>query len=150
MSNLGLIDSFGVFGFPVFVAQWPRRKRTQMDQQCLCIFVLIGRLLYRLDVLRQHWRVGQIGAQLHPDLLSSVLIFPVWIIVLKKIIRISRVNKISSIADFISLRYGNSRFLGALVTLICMVAILPYVGCSSRRYSRLSMWLPRPKTPVMS
>jgi Na+/proline symporter len=37
-------------------------------------------------------------------------------IILKRIIQI-RVNKISSIADFI-LRYGNSRFLGALVTLI--------------------------------
>ena len=47
---------------------------------------------------------------------------------MKKIIRISRVNKISSIADFISLRYGNSRFLGALVTVISLIAILPYVG----------------------
>jgi hypothetical protein len=34
-------------------------------------------------------------------------------IILKRIIQF-RVNKISSIADFISLRYGNSRFLGAL------------------------------------
>jgi Na+/proline symporter len=45
-----------------------------------------------------------------PIYLGSILIIPTWMIILKKIIRISRVNKISSIADFIS-RYGNSRFL---------------------------------------
>jgi Na+/proline symporter len=75
------------------------------------------------------------GLNYIPIYLGPVLIFPVWIIVLKKIIRISRVNKISSIADFISLRYGNSRFLGALVTLICMVAILPYVGLQLKAIS---------------
>jgi len=37
---------------------------------------------------------------------GPVSIFPAWIVILKKIMRISRVNKISSIADFISLRYG--------------------------------------------
>jgi signal transduction histidine kinase/Na+/proline symporter len=47
---------------------------------------------------------------------------------LRKIIRISRVNKIASIADFISLRYGNSRFLGAIVTVICLTGIIPYIA----------------------
>jgi Na+/proline symporter len=56
-----------------------------------------------------------------PIYLGPILIIPTWMIILKKIIRISRVNKISSIADFISLRYGNSRFLGALVTIVCIL-----------------------------
>lgn len=60
--------------------------------------------------------------------LGPVIIVPSWILILKKIIRISRVNKISSIADFISLRYGNSRFLGAIVTMICLTGILPYIA----------------------
>uniref|UniRef100_UPI00404A97CA ATP-binding protein n=1 Tax=Flavobacterium sp. TaxID=239 RepID=UPI00404A97CA len=34
----------------------------------------------------------------------------------------------SSIADFISLRYGNSRFLGAIVTFVCLTAIIPYIA----------------------
>jgi signal transduction histidine kinase len=38
------------------------------------------------------------------------------------------VNKIASIADFISLRYGNSRFLGAIVTVICLTGIIPYIA----------------------
>jgi Na+/proline symporter len=56
-------------------------------------------------------------------------------IILKKIIRISRVNKISSIADFISLRYGNSRFLGAVVTIICIFGILPYISLQLKSIS---------------
>jgi Na+/proline symporter/nitrogen-specific signal transduction histidine kinase len=63
-----------------------------------------------------------------PNYLGPVIIAPAWIIILKKIIRISRVNKISSIADFISLRYGNSRFLGAIVTVICLTGIIPYIA----------------------
>lgn len=63
-----------------------------------------------------------------PIYLGPIIIAPSWILILKKIIRISRVNKISSIADFISLRYGNSRFLGAIVTVICLTGILPYIA----------------------
>ena len=60
--------------------------------------------------------------------LGPVIIIPAWIFINSKIIRISRVNKISSIADFISLRYGNGRFLGALVSIVCILAIIPYIG----------------------
>ncbi|MEM8522361.1 sensor histidine kinase [Flavobacterium sp. PL12] len=67
--------------------------------------------------------------------LGPVLIIPTWMIILKKIIRISRVNKISSIADFISLRYGNSRFLGALVTLVCVFGIVPYIALQLKSIS---------------
>ena len=63
------------------------------------------------------------------------MIIPAWMVILRKIIRISRVNKISSIADFISLRYGNSRFLGALVTLICVFGILPYISLQLKSIS---------------
>jgi Na+/proline symporter/signal transduction histidine kinase len=68
------------------------------------------------------------GLSYLPIYLGPIIIAPSWILILKKIIRISRVNKISSIADFISLRYGNSRFLGAIVTVICLAGILPYIA----------------------
>ncbi len=68
------------------------------------------------------------GLTFLPVYLGPIIIAPSWILILKKIIRISRVNKISSIADFISLRYGNSRFLGAIVTVICLTGIIPYIS----------------------
>jgi Na+/proline symporter/nitrogen-specific signal transduction histidine kinase len=47
---------------------------------------------------------------------------------LRKMIRIARTYRITSIADFISSRYGKSRALAALVTLMALVGILPYVA----------------------
>jgi Na+/proline symporter len=75
------------------------------------------------------------GLSYLPIYLGPIIIAPAWIMILKKIIRISRVNKISSIADFISLRYGNSRFLGALVTVICLSGILPYIALQLKAIS---------------
>jgi Na+/proline symporter/nitrogen-specific signal transduction histidine kinase len=48
--------------------------------------------------------------------------------VLRKMIRIARSYRITSIADFIASRYGKSRTLAALVTVIALVGILPYVA----------------------
>ena len=70
-----------------------------------------------------------------PIYLGPIIIIPTWMVILKRIIRISRVNKISSIADFISLRYGNSRFLGALVTMICVFGIVPYISLQLKSIS---------------
>ncbi|WP_108869372.1 ATP-binding protein [Aquimarina aquimarini] len=67
--------------------------------------------------------------------MGPVIAFPVWIVVLKKIIKISKQHKVSSIADFISLRYGNDRFLGALVTVICVLGVVPYISLQLKAVS---------------
>lgn len=75
------------------------------------------------------------GVDFLPIYLGPVIAAPLWIVVLRKIIRISKQHKISSIADFISLRYGNNRFLGALVTIICLFGILPYISLQLKAVS---------------
>ncbi|MCL5129882.1 sensor histidine kinase [Algibacter sp. L4_22] len=75
------------------------------------------------------------GINFLPIYLGPVIAAPLWIIVLRKIIRISKQHKISSIADFISLRYGNNRFLGALVTLTCLFGTLPYISLQLKAVS---------------
>jgi len=67
--------------------------------------------------------------------LGPVIIIPTWIILMRKIIKIAKANKISSLADFISLRYGNDRFLGALVTIVCVLAIVPYISLQLKAIS---------------
>jgi len=67
--------------------------------------------------------------------LGPVMSLPLWILVMRKVIRISKQHKISSIADFISLRYGNNRFLGALVAIICVFAIVPYISLQLKAIS---------------
>lgn len=67
--------------------------------------------------------------------LGPVIALPLWIVLMKKVIRISKQHKISSIADFISMRYGNNRQLGALVTLTCLFAIIPYISLQLKAVS---------------
>lgn len=67
--------------------------------------------------------------------LGPVIAAPLWIVLLRKIIRISKQHKMSSIADFMSLRYGNNRFLGALVTVVCLLGIVPYISLQLKAVS---------------
>ena len=60
---------------------------------------------------------------------------PLCWIVLRKIIRICKVQRITSIADFISSRYGKSATLGIVVTVICILATLPYIAIQLKAIS---------------
>ena len=111
------------------VAHWAENKRNSKWVNNPYVYAL------SLAVYCSAWTYyGSIGVAAESGLnyltiyLGPVIIIPAWIVLLKKIIRISRVNKISSIADFISLRYANSRFLGAFVTIIIVLGILPYIS----------------------
>src|SRR5574337_1379923 len=50
-----------------------------------------------------------------------------WML-LRKMIRISRAYRITSIADFIASRYGKSPALAGVVTLITVVGLVPYIA----------------------
>jgi Na+/proline symporter/nitrogen-specific signal transduction histidine kinase len=58
-----------------------------------------------------------------------------WFVVLRKVIVISKSQRITSIADFISSRYGKSNFLGILVTVICFFSIIPYISLQLKAIS---------------
>ncbi len=58
-----------------------------------------------------------------------------WLFLLRRIIKISKENNITSIADFISLRYGKSLWLGALVTIIAILGIMPYIALQIKAVS---------------
>lgn len=56
--------------------------------------------------------------------IMAALFFPV----LRKIIRITKTHRINSIADFISTRYGKNATIAAVVSIFCIVGILPYIA----------------------
>lgn len=130
MNSAGLLVILGIYlALLFFIAHWAEKKGNSKWTNNPYVYTL------SLAVYCTAWTYyGSIGVAADsglsylPIYLGPIIIAPAWIILLKKVIRISRVNKISSIADFISLRYGNSRFLGALVTVICLTGIIPYIG----------------------
>ncbi|MEM6793000.1 MAG: sensor histidine kinase [Acidobacteriota bacterium] len=50
------------------------------------------------------------------------------LVVLRKILRISKLERVTSIADLVASRYGKSRALGALVTVIAVLGLVPYIA----------------------
>ena len=60
--------------------------------------------------------------------LGPTLVFIGWWYLLRKLVRIGHVHRISSIADLISSRYGKSNTLAVLVTLIAVVGTTPYIA----------------------
>ncbi len=60
--------------------------------------------------------------------IGPALMAPVFWIVLRKIIRICKVQRITSIADFVSSRYGKSSLLGVMVTVFCLLEAVPYLA----------------------
>jgi signal transduction histidine kinase len=60
--------------------------------------------------------------------LGPTLIVPIWWLVLRKIIRICSVQRITTLADFIAARYGKRVSLGRLVTIFSLMAIIPYIA----------------------
>ncbi|WP_088286624.1 sensor histidine kinase [Ideonella sp. A 288] len=73
-------------------------------------------------------RAASSGLWFLPIYLGPTLAMLMAWMVLRKMIRIARSWRITSIADFIASRHGKSPLLAALVTLIAVVGILPYVA----------------------
>ncbi len=60
--------------------------------------------------------------------LGPTLVFVGWWLVLRKLVRIGRQQRVTSIADLISSRFGKSNILGVVVTLIAVIAATPYIA----------------------
>jgi hypothetical protein len=73
-------------------------------------------------------RAAASGVGFLPIYLGPTLMAALFWLVLRKMIRISKANRITSIADFIAARYGKSALLGGLVTVIAMIGIIPYIA----------------------
>ncbi len=74
--------------------------------------------------------VGFLPIYLGPTLAAALS----WIL-LRKMVRISKRERITSIADFVAARYGKSRALGAVVTGIAVVGIVPYLSLQLKAVS---------------
>lgn len=137
MSSIGLLLILSIYVVILFyIAHWSEKRSRSKWTNNPYIYS------FSLAVYCTAWTyygciglAAKSGLDYLPIYLGPIIIIPTWIIILKRIIQISRINKITSIADFISLRYGNSRSLGALVTLIAIFGIVPYIALQLKAIS---------------
>jgi len=80
-------------------------------------------------------RAAASGPGFLPIYLGPTLVMALGWVVLRKMIRISKAQRITSIADFVAARYGKSALLGGLVTLIAVVGIVPYIALQLKAVS---------------
>ena len=81
-------------------------------------------------------RAAADGLGFLPIYLGPTLIVLLWGSLLVKIFRISKAQRITSIADFIASRYGKSQFLGGLVTVIAVIGVVPYISLQLEAVAR--------------
>jgi sigma-B regulation protein RsbU (phosphoserine phosphatase) len=67
--------------------------------------------------------------------LGPTLIAFTWWFGLRKLLRICKENNLTTMSDFLTLRYGKGAFLGALATVGVLLAITPYIGLQLKSIS---------------
>lgn len=73
-------------------------------------------------------RAAQTGVDFLAIYIGPTLMAPLWWLLLRKMIRISKAQGITSLADFISSRYGKNISLGGIVTAFCIIGVIPYIS----------------------
>ena len=80
-------------------------------------------------------RAAATGVGFLPIYLGPTLIAALWGTLLLKMIRVSKAQRITSIADFIASRYGKSQLLGGIVTVIAVLGVVPYIALQLKAIS---------------
>ena len=133
-----VLASFAYLGL-LFAIAYYADKRAQLGRS-----VIANPYIYALSlaVYCTTWtfygsvgRAASTGIGFLPIYLGPTLMVALWWFVMRKIIRISKANRITSIADFIASRYGKSQLLGGLVTIIAVVGVVPYIALQLKAVS---------------
>ncbi|WP_285765350.1 hybrid sensor histidine kinase/response regulator [Biformimicrobium ophioploci] len=121
------------------------------------LFAIAWRANRRGEAINRHWPLiyalglavycsswtffGGVGQSLAntwsylPIYLGPILLFVFGAGLLRKLVVVGERQKITSIADFIGSRYGKSRSLSALVTILAIGGTLPYIALQLRAIS---------------
>jgi Na+/proline symporter/signal transduction histidine kinase len=126
-----VVASFGYIGLLFAIAYWADRRKSQGRS------VIASPVIYSLSlaVYATAWTFyGSVGRAAHdgvgflPIYVGPTLTIVLWWFVLRKMLRVAKQGRVTSLADFIASRYGKSALLGGLVTVIAVIGILPYIS----------------------
>jgi Na+/proline symporter/nitrogen-specific signal transduction histidine kinase len=126
-----VVASFGYIGLLFAIAYWADRRKREGRS------VIASPVIYSLSlaVYATAWtfygsvgRAAQDGVGFLPIYIGPTLMIVLWWFVLRKMLRVAKQGRVTSLADFIASRYGKSALLGGLVTVIAVIGILPYIS----------------------
>ena len=73
-------------------------------------------------------RAASTGLEFLPIYIGPILAMTLGWVVIRKMIRVSKEHRLTSISDFLSFRYGRSYGIGAVVALMSLIMVTPYVA----------------------
>ncbi|QJR14424.1 sensor histidine kinase [Usitatibacter palustris] len=133
-----VVASFGYIGL-LFAIAYYADKRAEAGRS-----IIANPVIYSLSlaVYATAWtfygsvgRAASDGVGFLPIYIGPTLMILLWWFVVRKMIRISKINRITSLADFVASRYGKSALVGGLVTVIAVIGILPYISLQLKAVS---------------
>ncbi len=130
-----------VVGYLLFlfgVAYWAERtRRLERPRLQMLTYVLTA------SVYCTAWTFyGSVGLAANQGLefltiyLGPALLALLWPVLLRRLVRIVKEQRITSISDFISSRYGKSAPLGALVAALVVLGLIPYIALQLQAVSQ--------------
>jgi Na+/proline symporter/signal transduction histidine kinase/CheY-like chemotaxis protein len=75
------------------------------------------------------------GYDFLPIYIGPILVIGFASFFVQRIVRLAKENNIASIADFVASRYGKNQFVGATVTMIAVIGVLPYIALQLKAIS---------------
>lgn len=139
MSGLLIIFvSIGYLALLFGIAWWIERRRQQQKSVVRNGWVYALSLAVYCTAWTYYGSVGRAvtqGMDFITIYLGPSVMCALFIPLLRKIIRICKTQRINSIADFIASRYGKNFSLGVIVTLCCLVGIIPYIALQLKAIS---------------
>lgn len=67
--------------------------------------------------------------------LGPTVMAPLWWIIIRKLVRISKKHSITSLSDFIGARYGKRQSISALVATVLLLGVIPYLSLQIKAIS---------------
>src|SRR5678815_3870376 len=133
-----IIASFGYLGLLFAIAYYADRRADAGRAGVASPYIYSLSLAVYATAWTFYGSVGRAaidGVGFLPIYVGPTLMIALWWIVMRKILRISKQNRITSLADFIASRYGKSALLGGVVTVIAVIGILPYISLQLKAVS---------------
>jgi|GEM_PF-172044 len=123
--------AFGYLFFLFAIAYYGDRRRAQGRSLIANPYIYTLSLAVYCTSWTFYGSVGKAaneGLTFLPIYLGPTLIAFLWWFIVRKLIRICKNNRITTLADFLTLRYGRGILMGMMITLWIILADMPYIG----------------------
>ncbi|GLQ13516.1 PAS domain-containing hybrid sensor histidine kinase/response regulator [Psychrosphaera saromensis] len=132
MTAVIIIVSAIYAGLMFSIARWGDRTNNPLSQKITHHPIIYA---FALGIYCSSWTYfGAVGTastdgwQFLPILLGPILLMLFGYPILAKLVKVSKKQNLTSIADFISARYGKRQQTALIVTVIATLAIIPYIA----------------------